>query len=55
MSEAKRIPNVDFLGRCYDVVKTDPLDLGGSALFENAIDINMNVESKVYTSPNVEP
>ncbi|MBK1662215.1 MAC/perforin domain-containing protein [Paracraurococcus ruber] len=31
-ADGKMIPNIEYLGRCYDVLKTDPLSLGETAL-----------------------
>lgn len=39
MATPEPFPNQDFLGRCYDIVTLDPLDLASSAKYENAIDI----------------
>jgi hypothetical protein len=36
---ADPIPSQDYLGRCYDILRLDPLDLAGSALYENALDV----------------
>jgi hypothetical protein len=49
MSDALTIPNIDYLGRCYDVVDTDPLDLGNSAKYENVIDISVSNGVTVHT------
>ena len=49
MSEEKLIPNIDYLGRCYDVVDMDPLNLGSSAKTENAIDIDVASGRTVVT------
>jgi hypothetical protein len=49
MSDAMRIPNIDYLGRCYDVVDTDPLDLGSSSKYENVIDIDVSEGRTVHT------
>jgi hypothetical protein len=39
--EAKTIPNIDYLGRSYDVVTMDPLNLGATAKNQNVIDIDV--------------
>lgn len=49
MSDAMRIPNIDYLGRCYDVVDTDPLNLGGSSKYENVVDIAVSEGRTVHT------
>ncbi|MBN9511160.1 MAG: hypothetical protein J0I21_18905 [Alphaproteobacteria bacterium] len=57
MSDAARIPNIDYLGRCYDIVDLDPLDLGGSAKYPNVIDISVadgrtvNTRDGTYSIP----
>lgn len=40
MSDPSVLPGQDFLGKCYDIVKLDPLDLVTSAKYVNAIDIS---------------
>jgi len=45
MSEATYIPNIDFLGRAFDIVETDPLDLGDSAKYETVVDITVAGET----------
>lgn len=49
MSSALPLTNQDFLGRCYDIVELDPLDLGKSAKYENAIDIRATADRTVET------
>jgi hypothetical protein len=51
VSDAQHIPNIDYLGRCYDVVDTDPLNLGSSAKYENAIDISVE-EGRTTQTPD---
>ncbi len=41
MADPVLIPNSDYLGRCYDVVDMDPLNLGATAKSENAIDLDV--------------
>jgi hypothetical protein len=41
MAEPELIPNIDYLGRCYDVVQMDPLDLGATVLKESVIDLDV--------------
>ena len=50
MSEReKTIPNIDYLGRSYDVVTMDPLNLGGTAKNQNVIDIDVQDGHTVHT------
>lgn len=42
------IPNIEFLGACYDVVAMDPLNLGRTALPQNVFDLSSS--SGVKTS-----
>jgi hypothetical protein len=49
MSSAVPLTNQDYLGRCYDIVEIDPLDLGKSAKYENAIDIQAAEDQTVQT------
>ena len=37
--EPKTIPNIDYLGRSYDVVTMDPLNLGATSKNQNVMDI----------------
>ncbi len=41
MADPVLIPNSDYLGRCYNVVDMDPLNLGATAKSENAIDLDV--------------
>jgi hypothetical protein len=47
--EAKTISNIDYLGRSYDVVTTDPLNLGASSKNRNVIDISVEAGHTVPT------
>jgi hypothetical protein len=49
MPDPDKIPNIDYLGKCYDVVDMDPLNLGSSAKVENAIDIDASGHEVVVT------
>jgi len=42
------INGLEFVGKCYDVLATDPLNLGGSAKGANAIDVARGI-TKTYT------
>ena len=44
--ETKTIVNIDYLGRCYDVVDMDPLNLGTTAKFANAIKLDATETSQ---------
>jgi hypothetical protein len=46
---ATPLTNQDFLGRCYDIVTLDPLDLNKSAKYQNAIEINAAQKTTVQT------
>jgi hypothetical protein len=46
MPDAKAIFNADYLGRTYDVVKMDPLNLGGSSTKQNAFVLDLTEEDK---------
>ena len=39
MASERTIPNQDYLGRCYDIVTLDPLNLAISAKYKNALDV----------------
>ena len=39
MASERTIPNQDYLGRCYDIVTLDPLNLAMSAKYKNALDV----------------
>ena len=39
--EAKTIPNIDYLGRSYDVVTMDPLNLGATSKNQRVINISV--------------
>jgi hypothetical protein len=47
--EAKTIPNIDYLGRTYDVVTMDPLNLGTTSKNQNVIDISVQDGHTVHT------
>jgi hypothetical protein len=51
MAQAEKIPNIDFLGKCYDVVAVNPLNLGGSSKNQNAVDVDASGE-KVQVTPD---
>lgn len=51
--EAKTIPNIDYLGRTYDIVTTDPLNLGASSKNQNVIDLNVEEGHTVPGSDGV--
>jgi hypothetical protein len=40
LAQAEKIPNIDFLGKCYDVVAANPLNLGGSSKNLSAVDVD---------------
>jgi hypothetical protein len=39
MSDGEKIPNISYLGTCYDVVTMDPLNLGSSSKLQHVIDL----------------
>jgi hypothetical protein len=43
-AQAEKIVNIDFLGKCYDVVEINPLNLSGSSKNQNAVDIDASGE-----------
>jgi ornithine decarboxylase len=47
--EPKTIPNIDYLGRSYDVVTMDPLNLGATSKNQNVIDIDVEEGHTVHT------
>jgi hypothetical protein len=47
--EAKTIPNVDYLGRSYDAVTMDPLNVGATSKNQNVIDIDVEAGHTVPT------
>lgn len=47
--EAKTIPNIDYLGRSYDIVAMDPLNLGASSRNQNVMDISVGDGRTVVT------
>jgi len=47
--EPKLIPNIDYLGRSYDVTDMDPLNLGASSKTQNVIDISVEDGHTVNT------
>ena len=53
MSDEKLIPNIDYLGRCYDLVDTDPLNLGSSSKSESAIDIDVGESTANHTPDGI--
>ncbi|TQF09219.1 phospholipase [Myxococcus llanfairpwllgwyngyllgogerychwyrndrobwllllantysiliogogogochensis] len=52
-------PNIDFLGRCYDFIRLDPLDLsarerdGGGGMDERAIDIPSKAVDQATTDQSI--
>lgn len=52
---ATPLKNVGFLGRCYDMLKLNPLDLDGSALANAPFDLDKSQQKPVNTGNNVVP
>jgi hypothetical protein len=47
--EAKTIPNIDYLGRSYDIVAMDPLNVGATSKNQNVMDISVGDGRTVVT------
>ena len=47
--EAKTIPNIDYVGRSYDIVAMDPLNLGASSKNQNVVEISVGAGRTVVT------
>ena len=48
-AQAEKIPNIDFLGKCHDVVEINPLNLGNSSKNQSAVDIDASGEKVQVT------
>jgi len=62
MAAVEPLLNQEFLGRCYDIVTLDPLDLASSAKYVNAVDMSVDdgnvVDTrgrKILVPPGVNP
>ena len=51
MADPVLIPNSDYLGRCYDIVDMDPLNLGATAKSEHVIALDV-AEGPTTTTPD---
>ncbi len=53
--KATPLRNVGYLGRCYDILKLDPLELDGSALANAPFDLDQSDQKPVNNGNNLAP
>lgn len=47
-AKGELVKGLEYLGKCYDILSLDPLNMGGSAKGANAIDVARQGEDKTY-------